>query len=434
MRQRAVPALIVTLSALLWTGPVSAQTTPPLGQDEFDLQGRYNMVLGAGARALGMGGAFLARADDATAASWNPAGLSYLLRPEVSLVGGINRVRIDSSAETDVFRGAVPDFLAVTYPLAGLPGAAQISFQRMIPFSGHRTIERDRTVESEKSLAALEADGGFDVIAFGTGFRATSNLRIGATLNHWMNGFHQELTRSRSTGRLTQIVADFGFSGWNVNMGFIWSPRENLNIGGVAKTPFSGRVRLWKEKTDYFPGSGDGASTTSQNALRRDDLRIDFPAAFGLGASWRLRSSLTLAADYTRTEWSNAQIHNFFVLRTPEPDPAVFEDLPYPLLDAHQNDTEQIRIGAEYVVLRARLKWPLRIGYIFDRQYFESAAGTSPVFRGLTVGTGLILGPVLLDVAYLREVGRFDSATKVATTHNTRRFFVSLIYRHGAAR
>ena len=197
----------------------------------------------------------------------------------------------------------------------------------MIPFSGHRTIERDRTVESEKSLAALEADGGFDVIAFGTGFRATSNLRIGATLNHWMNGFHQELTRSRSTGRLTQIVADFDFSGWNVNMGFIWSPRENLNIGGVAKTPFSGRVRLWKEKTDYFPGSGDGASTTSQNALRRDDLRIDFPAAFGLGASWRLRSSLTLAADYTRTEWSNAQIHNFFVLRTPEPDPAVFEDL-----------------------------------------------------------------------------------------------------------
>mgnify|MGYP000095960413 CR=1 FL=1 len=34
-----------------------------------------------------MGGAFLARADDATAASWNPAGLSYLRRTEFSLVG-----------------------------------------------------------------------------------------------------------------------------------------------------------------------------------------------------------------------------------------------------------------------------------------------------------------------------------------------------------
>ena len=30
---------------------------------------------GSGARALGSGGAFLALADDATAASWNPAGL-----------------------------------------------------------------------------------------------------------------------------------------------------------------------------------------------------------------------------------------------------------------------------------------------------------------------------------------------------------------------
>jgi hypothetical protein len=34
--------------------------------------------VGAGARALGMGGAFLAVADDATASYWNPAGLNWL--------------------------------------------------------------------------------------------------------------------------------------------------------------------------------------------------------------------------------------------------------------------------------------------------------------------------------------------------------------------
>ena len=41
---------------------------------------------GSGARALGAAGAFTAVADDATAASWNPAGLIQLERPEVSFM------------------------------------------------------------------------------------------------------------------------------------------------------------------------------------------------------------------------------------------------------------------------------------------------------------------------------------------------------------
>jgi long-subunit fatty acid transport protein len=42
--------------------------------------------VGSGARALGQS-AFIAVADDATAASWNPAGLVNLERPEASFVG-----------------------------------------------------------------------------------------------------------------------------------------------------------------------------------------------------------------------------------------------------------------------------------------------------------------------------------------------------------
>ena len=41
---------------------------------------------GSGARALGLAGAFTAVADDATAASWNPGGLTQLERPEGSFV------------------------------------------------------------------------------------------------------------------------------------------------------------------------------------------------------------------------------------------------------------------------------------------------------------------------------------------------------------
>ncbi len=45
------------------------------------------LPVGSGARALGLAGAFTAIADDATAASWNPAGLIQLERPEISAVG-----------------------------------------------------------------------------------------------------------------------------------------------------------------------------------------------------------------------------------------------------------------------------------------------------------------------------------------------------------
>ena len=40
-----------------------------------------------GARSLSLGGAFVALADDATAAYANPAGLTQLARPEISLEG-----------------------------------------------------------------------------------------------------------------------------------------------------------------------------------------------------------------------------------------------------------------------------------------------------------------------------------------------------------
>ena len=43
-------------------------------------------IQGTGARAVGLGGAFIALADDASAVSFNPAGLAQLLSPEFSLV------------------------------------------------------------------------------------------------------------------------------------------------------------------------------------------------------------------------------------------------------------------------------------------------------------------------------------------------------------
>src|SRR3979411_1754818 len=56
------------------------------------LRNSFNPI-GAGARGLGMGGAFIAVADDGTASSFNPAGLAQLRRTELAVVGFNDVVR-----------------------------------------------------------------------------------------------------------------------------------------------------------------------------------------------------------------------------------------------------------------------------------------------------------------------------------------------------
>lgn len=441
--------------ALAWlvggTATARAQVVDPPRQEEVELQ-RSSVVLGSGARALGMGGAFLARADDATAASWNPAGLSYLGRPEVSVVGfrsiRSTRGRDDAgeTTSTDRFEGSALDFISVAHPLrvGSQFGAVQLSYQRLLPFGGDRHIEIPEPRATR--VFDLSLQGGFDVVALGSGFQLWQRLRVGATLNRWFNGFEQETSRlQRFQARtVTQTVQriEFDLSGWNANVGVIWTPTEGLNLGIVAKTSFTATVKLSRSRTDFFADI-PSPDTTTNNEFARDDLRLEFPWAAGFGVSVRPRSALTVSADYTRTAWSDARIHEYFLLeRTPlgeaAPTPAVsntiFAQLPYPTLDVEnrQADTDQIRVGVEWVLIGSRFKVPLRAGYFTDRQLFRDRTFSAPLFTGFTLGTGLLTGPFLLDVAYVLERGDYadiDSQSNVSTRSN--RFWVSLIYRRG---
>jgi hypothetical protein len=442
--------LALTL-ALAVFGTLEARAQPPFDQDQIDLTGRQNLTLGAGARAYGMGGAFLARADDATAASWNPAGLSYLRLPEVTLVGNHNSYLNERGIETDSFWGGSFDFAAFTWPVAfrNTRGAVQVSYQRAIGFDGTRNIDFGDGRRTDG-----QSNGGFDVLAFGTGFRPTRRLRVGFTVNRWLNGYEQQLARQipGHPRPVREFELDFRPRGWSFNFGAIWSPSETLNLGLVAKTPISVGVELSKRRTDTWASDGE----TTHNAFTSDDVTLDLPSAVGFGISWRLRDTLTLSADFTQTRWSKAVIYNYFELTvTPRgadaspPPPNVFDELPYPTIDSEQVDAQQFRVGVEWVVISSpRLKIPVRGGYFNDRQITAYPDGAVPRYNGVTVGTGLILGSLLLDVAYVLEFGsdvvRVDVPSE--TTSNafeqvpvryslrTQRFFASLIYRFGDRR
>src|SRR5919109_3020167 len=77
MRRTLLGFVVLGLLAAI---PLAAQNT-----DIEALAGLQFNFGNPGARSLGMGGAFIGLADDASAAEANPAGLTVLRRPEISI-------------------------------------------------------------------------------------------------------------------------------------------------------------------------------------------------------------------------------------------------------------------------------------------------------------------------------------------------------------
>jgi len=72
-------AIAIALSAVL----------PSHGEVRFDALNGSDLGMGVGARAIGMGGAFVAIADDPSATFWNPAGLTDLRGSQILLSGDL---------------------------------------------------------------------------------------------------------------------------------------------------------------------------------------------------------------------------------------------------------------------------------------------------------------------------------------------------------
>lgn len=325
----------------------------------LDLQ-TFNTSLGVGARALGMGGAFIALADDATAASWNPAGLAFLTRPEFSVVLDTTTSDLDTTryVDTEPFglefqqrrdpsrdkgkaRGI--SFLSAAYPFRfeGRRATLQVSYHREV-----RPLDSDSFVTENYAYRPYEAPtdtlerhtklsstGGFDTLSIGLGTTVSSKLYAGVTLNGWFG--------SPESTRLTEIQghptgdpgATEGYpraaaietrrlnvTGFSVNAGVLYRPFAWLSVGAVYRSAWVGRVRstvtFVQQGVDYYTPDGAKDAVYAPIAYAGSaeaSGTISWPAAYGVGLAVRPVPRLVFSVDFTRQEWSRGRAELPFI-------------------------------------------------------------------------------------------------------------------------
>ena len=388
---------------------VAALALPVLGQnvDIEALSGLQFNFGNPGARSLGMGGAFLALADDASAAEANPAGLTVLRKAEVSLEARNYQEQqlfttsgtfpeIERTPFTHYSDRVVVTFGSFVYPIknftlglyyheplnnqgAGVVApryddlTGQLESQLpnfFLPSGGGAPISEAECEalrrQTNNPFACLEYRvdpfvSALDVRQRTYGFAAAWQLHpkfsVGATVRH------QRFQEAAFTFRFSQTFDPSSVSvqatakekngeieiveetDTTFAVGLKWSPMDKLSFGGVYK----------KGPTFTAPLFFAGAATNNE-FLKIADTNFHIPDVMGAGVSFRPIPVLTINFDAVHVKYSN--LVDDFVASVA--DVRELSESPF-----GADDVTELHLGAEYV-LTTKIPVALRAGFWRD--------------------------------------------------------------------
>lgn len=272
---------------------------------------------GSGARALAQGGAFAALADDATAASWNPAGLMNLQRPEFSAVYRRTTVHNrhastdpDLRVGTDSYDSEGLNHASVTtplpWPVLGLNAVVSFNHQEAYDFtqvfhsgSSARDAQRFRRASSGVAHATqtdrFSFEGGRSFVEIIADITTRSSSRL------------EQSVRSTFDSRLSfvqQGVIEADSPALAVQVNKWLSLGAALNV--YQDSPWAGRDIRGRTRVEYRSRTDSRAVITNEQSTDiayRADLGIVIPSnPFNDGGEIRLPLESATLPTSTRRE------------------------------------------------------------------------------------------------------------------------------------
>jgi len=463
-------ALMVVLS-----GSVVAQDPPIFDQGYLQFYGSMLMTSypvardfnGGGARARGMGNAFIGVSDDASAVSWNPAGLyrrdNQYEQPVISL--SYQSLSSDpgfTSKPYDFFESRQFDF----HDVAG--GVNFMSIVLPIRIKGHMFV--GSLAYSRLGDEVYNSGMGFDVMMpfdeqdfldgidrpfiyqIETNYRSAVNaLNIGfgtRLYNDWSFGLAinayggraaeviketvtwEELIipgmagQQRATGVIVNDIWDTtSFSGVYFTLGFRYAS-ERLSAGLILKTPHTLKesIDVLSETRGYANGiemQGVGAT------IHRDDniMELDQPMILGAGIGYNVTENLLLAFDVEYRPYEGGMINRRDSLQLVPGGTDIEFFTEY---DPFWDNSWAFRMGTEYVWETGGQLFPtvpLRAGFGYVQLPVSNVNGYTvndllnvvPVTSTTSVtkwslGAGVRWAQIDLDFAYEKSTGDLENS------------------------
>lgn len=442
--------LIASLAVALAAASAGAQT--------ISINSSPNIV-GSGARALGMGAAFIGVADDATAASWNPGGLTQLERPELSLV--ISRKWYDEEfANTryihpdETFSVDFSDinYFSYAHPFGWTIGGRNlvfsINYQKQYDFERALDLKVQRFAYPTSrfgtaSYQHLDIDylqeGGLASLTPAFAIEVTNKLSIGIAVNIWDESLlagneweeHQEtriatgLFGSTPISR-AKVVSDKkyrNFNGTNFTIGALYKPNDRWSVGAVYHSQLVAELEYTEFESLLYEINNGVALPYTLPERYSTRYRMEFPSAYGLGVAYRFpNDKLTLTLDVTRREWDEfVRIDKRGFLFMPgaiglRGARRVSPITGLPKSQSPHDPTYTVRLGGEYVFVDAAKPKQeylpsIRAGIFYDPEPasgssdgmfgFNKGSGDPDDYYGFTLGLGcLVKNRVNIDAAY----------------------------------
>lgn len=388
-----------------------------------------------GAKATGMGGAFVATADDPTAIFYNVAGIAQQRKTAFSIGGTAinfsNQFTGDandpfSSGTTGVYRRHtfVPPNAYFIAPIGsnltfgvGVTSPFGLRTNWQDPWVG-RFSARDsniKTVDVMPSLAWQTSDGR---LAIGAG----ADYRRGRVALNRNAGAYNPFTQ-----RITDVANAYLSSDWDSAWGWtagVLYKSSAWRLGASYKSPmridFNGDATFTKIPSG-FP-QFDAAAAASIPPTQGVQTSIDFPATTALGIAYTGKATWDIEADVTHTTWSRFSALTVNFLTTPSASFTRAENW---------KDTYSYRLGANKTVNN---NWQVRLGALYD-QNPEPVEAVSPLLPdadrvGVTFGVGWSSGPFTIDATefylHFKDRGTNGTNTELNGTYKTNANLISV--------